>query len=469
MAAGGSFDEVIVAVSSSVPLAGQAARCILRLSGTGALQAAHSQLTEPVAATDRQIVDCTVRIGQHIRLPAKLYYFAAPRSYTGQEMVELHLWASEALVNALLEQFCQTATPPVRLAKPGEFTQRAFLNGKLDLMQAEAVAHLITSASQLQLTAAQQLLSGHFSQTIQQIQQALLDALCRIEAELDFSDQDIGLLDTAELAGRLASEADRLQRLLDHAVQQEHLLDLPTVGLAGLTNAGKSALFNALLATERSIVSDRPATTRDVLTEVLTLPHCQAVLFDCAGFLPPDVPAGLLDELAHQAASAALKNAALTLFCVDISQPDCQAAATVLRHTALGGKVITVATKSDLVEAQTAQQRLAALREAGMPEPIVLTSAKTGQGLEILRQWIQTLLASAPAGEDRLTLNQRHRRHLTQALEAITAAAAQLRAGHLELAALMLRCAHSALTGLEYENISEDILERIFSQFCIGK
>lgn len=466
-----SLDDVIVAISSGLPLAGDAGRCIARLSGAGALAAANAALVEPVAPTDRQIVPCRLRIGRYIVLPAMLYYFAAPRSYTGQETVELHFWAAADVAAALIEQWTCPANgaPAARLAKPGEFTQRAFLNGKLDLMQAEAVAHLIACGSQTQIHAAQTLLSGRFSQTVSNIAETVMGLLCQIEADLDFSDQDIPAVDIDIAAQQAQQLAGQIQRILDGSVQQEALLDLPTAGLAGLTNAGKSALFNALLARPRSIVSDRQATTRDVLPELLDLPHSRCILFDCAGFFDQPTDGLSLDALAIAAARHALASAALILFCVDISQSDWRASARLFEQMPKNGAVLVVATKADAADARTIARRLDDLRGAGFPEPIALTSAKTGQGIDALRRQIQAVLAARPAPDDRLSLNARHRQHLQTAADALAAAAADLRAGRQDAAAMLLRQARLALAGLEYGQISEEILDRIFSQFCIGK
>ena len=227
-----------------------------------------------------------MRINDTLAVDAHLYLFFAPHSYTGEDLAEIHVYASACLVEALVQDLLARGLRP---AGPGEFTARAYLNGKLDLAQAEAVNEVISSSNRLQLEAAEKLLGGRLTKAADEIRSALLDVLSLIEAGLDFSGEDIEFIGAQEAAGGWPRFSKSLEELLAGSIRYETLMDLPAVGIAGAPNAGKSSLLNALLGWERSIVSPQPKTTRDVLSGVLTTDRFQCVLFDCAGLvLEPD-------------------------------------------------------------------------------------------------------------------------------------------------------------------------------------
>jgi len=363
-----------------------------------------------------RLVTGSVAIDAELKIDAQLYLFLSPHSYTGDDVAEIHIHTNRAVTEVLIGNLLGRG---LRMAGPGEFTARAYLNGKIDLAQAEAVNEIIVSSNAFQLAAAEKLLSGRLSETTAKVRSSLMDCLSLIEAGLDFSGEDIELETGAEVIERLLGVKEQLEQLLSGSIRYESLIDLPAVGIAGAPNAGKSSLLNKLLGKERSIVSHRRKTTRDVLTALCTLAHCRCVLFDCAGLvLCPDPirdpplevrrqlltgdPTGkvsngadnVLDELAQQAAIEALRNSAVVVFCIDISKgPRHKTQDTRLKTQdtrrktqdfglwteeislwslvwGLGSSgLIPVATKCDLVSEQVLSNRLAELNELFGPAP----------------------------------------------------------------------------------------------------
>jgi len=249
------------------------------------------------------------------------------------------------------------------------------------------------------------------------------------------------------------------------------------VGIAGDPNAGKSSLLNKLLSKERSIVSHKRKTTRDVLTALCTLEHCRCVLFDCAGLLRR--PENILDELAQQAAIEALRNSAVVVFCVDISKADWSEDISI-RELIKPKILIPAATKCDLLSKQVLSNRLAELNELFGIE-LLVTSTETGTGLELLRETIDRKIIELEPGfgipfsesvQSSVALTARHKQVITEAIENVSESISELRAGNDEVTAMMLRAAYQAISGIESAtggHVDEQILEQIFSRFCIGK
>ncbi len=463
----GDLNDTIVAVAGV-----GGARVIVRVSGDAALGVCGRVLAEPLGEPARGIYARRIRPAAGLEIDVRLYVFRAPRSYTGQDVVEIHFAGSrvvaEAVVTALLE-----AGAAVRTAGPGEFTARAYLNGKMDLSQAEAVAELVAGSNRFQLAAAQRLLAGRLSETAAALREQMLDVLSLVEAALDFSQENIEFITRDQAAGRLRRVRQALAQLLAGSIQYEAAVSMPSVGIAGAPNAGKSSLLNALLGRRRSIVSQRPRTTRDVLSGPLALGRGQCVLFDCAG-LVVDCE-GILDELAQAAAIGALSHADAVVFCVDASKGEY---AEDLRVRALVGceRVIYAATKADLVDGGTLLSRLQML-EQRFGGAFTAVSAISGDGLEALKARVdgEVVAASRVAGDgggETVVLTARHRAAVSDATEDIDRAMEELADGRDEVAAMLLRSAHQSLTAIEAPgggNIDEQVLSRIFGRFCIGK
>lgn len=462
-----SMEDTIAAVSTAAVPVGAAGRTIVRVSGPEAYRVIAALLSEPVQFGKNRVVECGVRLDEDLVIAGRLYCFVEPHSYTGQDLCELHLEAGAPVVEALMERLFRQARP----AGPGEFTQRAYLNGKVDLTQAEAVAEIIAAANMAQLEAAQRLLQGRFSETIGAVRDRILDLLGQLEAGLDFSEEEIEFVSSGEAQEQVAGFIAPLEGLLEGSVRCERIIDLDSVGLAGVPNAGKSSLLNALLGRARSIVSAEEATTRDVLTGVLGLGRVDCVLFDCAGLMPAERQKTLIDQLSHEASLEALNGAGVVVFCVDAAREDFAADVRMREQIAATG-VIYAATKTDLLTENELRQRLKKLRSAFGAEFLAI-SAKTGAGLDNLRDGIESgllaLRAKDAERQDRQAINQRHRQHLEEAVKALENCAEEIDNESQEVAAMFLRQAYEVLGGLERENVDEAILERIFSRFCIGK
>ena len=464
--------DTIVAVSS--PSSGQ--RVIVRITGPDTIDKCKQIFSPPISEGKSGLISGSVAIDGELSVDAKLYLFLAPHSYTGDDVAEIHIHTSPGVTEALIGNLLSSG---LRMAGPGEFTARAYLNGKIDLAQAEAVNEIIVGSNKFQLAAAEKLLAGRLAQTTAQIRSAMMDQLSLIEAGLDFSGEDIEFITCSEAARTLAQIKDDLEQLLSRRYGDESVIDLPSAGIAGTPNAGKSSLLNKLLGKERSIVSDQRKTTRDVLTGLLTLRHCRCVLFDCAGLiLEPD---NILDELAQQAAAEALRNSSVVVFCIDISKTDYSEDVAI--HKLIEPKaLIPVAAKSDLLTENMLTDRLAELNKLFATE-FIPTSAETGSGVERLRKTIDMKLIEATLGpavksaalpfaetlESGLALTARHRQAVTEAIENISESISELKAGNDEVTAMMLRTAYQAISNIEQETIDEQILEKIFSRFCIGK
>jgi tRNA modification GTPase len=459
-----NLNDTIVAVSS--PAGG--ARAVVRITGPATTEIYKKIFSPTISSLHIELVKGYVAIDSELEIDAVLYLFLAPHSYTGDDVAEIHLNAGAAIIETLMNNLL--TTHKVRMAGPGEFTARAYLNGKIDLAQAEAVNEIIVSSNTFQLAAAQKLLEGRLGQTTEMLRSAILDCLSLLEAGLDFSDQTIEFLTTDAAVDKLMSIKENLENLLLEDKRLASVIDLPAVGIAGIPNAGKSSLLNKLLGAERSIVSHERKTTRDVLAGELTLRHCRCVLFDCAGLLTQSE--SVLDRLAQQAAFEALRNSAVVVFCVDISKDDWTEDNTVRRFIEMKS-MVPIATKCDLVPKDDLADKLRKLQRLFGSE-LLPTSAQIGTGLESLRETIDKKLIenyefSQVSG---VALIARHRQAVTEAIENIDSAAKELKAGNDEITAMMLRVAYQCIGDIKqpgFLDVDEQILQNIFSRFCIGK
>ncbi len=446
------LNDTIVAVSSPT----SEKEVIVRITGPKTIDKVAQIFSPRIANTQRGLIRGSVAVDDELRIDAKLYLFLAPHSYTGDDVAEIHIYTNPSVTGALMGRFLGTG---LRMAGPGEFTARAYLNGKMDLSQAEAVNEIVVSSNKFQLAAAEKLLSGRLAETTAEVRERLMDYLSLIEAGLDFSGEDIEFITRPKAVERLVEIKEQLEQLLSGNISYESVIDLPAVGIAGAPNAGKSSLLNKLLGKERSIVSHRHKTTRDVLTGVFTLPHCQCVLFDCAGLLIQ--PDDILDELAQQAAIEALRNSNVVIFCADISKNDWSEDAAI-RKLIEPKFLVPVATKCDLPSEQILFDRLTALNESFSTD-FLPTSAQSGSGIELLRQTIDGKLTEKFDVQQTggVALTARHRKAVTEAIDHVSESIRELNAGNDEVAAMMLRAAWQAVSDIEQPgaaHIEEQIL-----------
>jgi len=467
------LNDTIVAISSPMP--GQ--RAIVRISGPETVDICRQLFSGPIFKARNGILSGCIAVDSELKVDANLYLFLTPHSYTGDDIAEIHIDTNPAVAEALMSNLLSRG---LRMAGPGEFTARAYLNGKMDLSQAEAVNEVVVSSNTFQLAASEKLLAGRLGQTTSRIRSELMDCLSLIEAGLDFSGEDIEFISRAEAVERLTQINNELEGLLKGSISYEEVVDLPAVGIAGAPNAGKSSLLNKLLGTERSIISEVRKTTRDVLTGVLTLAHCRCLLFDCAGLIAK--PDGILDKLAQQAAIEALRNSSVVVFCVDVAKADWYEDISI-RTLVEPRLLIPVATKSDLLSEETLAKHLGELNELFVAE-FFPTSVLTGTGINLLRETIDRKILELTVGRGRggqvpeqistIALTTRHKQAVTEAIENVIEATNELKGGNDEVGAMMLRAAYQGLYDIESATgeggrADKQILERIFSRFCIGK
>lgn len=379
-------------------------------------------------------------------------YFAGPRSYTGEDVVEFQAHGSPVLLNRLLRRCIALGA---RLARPGEFTERAFVEGKLDLAQAEAVADLISAGSEAAARAARRSLDGEFSRRVDALAEQLTQLRMYIEAALDFPDEDIDFLAAPELRRQLAGASDSLARLLRDAERGKRLMDGTHVVIVGAPNVGKSSLLNALAADERAIVSDIAGTTRDLVRENLSLDGVAMTLVDTAGLR--DSPDSIEAE-GMRRARAELARADIVLAVVDAR--DAGSDRGLAEELGAAARVLWVHNKCDLDGG-------GAGRPAGGDGEHLWLSTRTGEGIEALRDRLRGLAAGEGGGS--FSARARHLEALGLAVVHLAQADAQLSADNAELAAEELRQGQLALGQITGQLDADALLGRIFSGFCIGK
>jgi tRNA modification GTPase len=382
-------------------------------------------------------------------------YFPAPASYTGEDVLELHAHGSPVVLEALVTRAQELGA---RRARPGEFTERAYLNGRLDLAQAEAVADLIDAGSLAAAQAATRSLQGEFSRQVQGLATALLDIRAFVEAAIDFPEEEVDFLADAALVARLQQARDRFAALDGQARQGQLLTEGITVVIAGAPNAGKSTLLNRLAGYEAAIVTDQPGTTRDLIRERILIDGMPVHVIDTAGLRETT---DAIEREGVRRGAAEMARADQVLFVVDASTEPGAVANTEARAQLPPGVPVTVVlNKMDLVDAA----RLATLRGD------VQVSALSGAGIEQLRAHLKQAVGLQPVEAGTIAARARHLDALRRARVHVEAAMGQLsgrRAG--ELVAHELRAAHQALGEITGEVSSDELLGHIFSRFCIGK
>lgn len=382
-------------------------------------------------------------------------YFSGPHSYTGEDVVELQAHGNPYLLSQLLKR---CITLGARQARPGEFTERAFLNEKLDLAQAEAVADLILAGSEAAARAARRSLDGDFSKRVHEVEQGLVNLRVYIEAALDFPEEEIDFLAAPELQTRLQNVQRNLSELLAEAQRGKRLLDGVHVVIVGAPNVGKSSLLNRLAGEERAIVTDIAGTTRDVLRESITLDGVVITLVDTAGLRDT---ADVVEQEGIKRAHRELIDADLALAVLD--DRDAESSARELRTSLVGvPKILWLHNKCDLSGQAVHEQE----REDGKH---LWLSAKSGQGFDGLRQALRDAAGLNETDAGSFSARSRHIEALERAGSALALAAQQLAFKQGELAAQELRDSHHALGEITGQMDADALLGKIFTSFCIGK
>jgi tRNA modification GTPase len=444
------FDDTIAAVATPPGRGGVA---IVRLSGPdlaglatvllGHLPAPRQAVYGAFLSADGEPIDHGIAI-----------YFPAPRSYTGDDLLELHCHGNPLITDQLLRRALQLGA---RLAGPGEFTQRAFLNGKMDLLQAEAVADLIESSTDLALRSARHSLEGAFSQQIDALAQSLIQARVHVEAALDFSDEDIDYLDQLGLGQIVADSLGTLERLLAQTRQGVILREGYSVVLAGRPNSGKSSLLNALSGRDSAIVTDIPGTTRDILREPIQIDGMPLHIIDTAGLRQTDDP---VESEGVRRAQAHLAKADRILLLLDVGNP---ASAQLDIALPSGIPITHIHNKIDLSGHQPGLQETAG-------HTAIYLSAKTGAGMGALHSHLKQAAGFQQSeGEGLFIARRRHLDALERSRGHLLEAQALCRQANAELLAEQLRLAHDALGEITGTVSADELLGQIFSRFCIGK
>jgi tRNA modification GTPase len=466
--------DPIVAIATA---SGRGAVGIVRVSGRDVqplIDAICGQALKPRHATHLPFLDAD---GTPIDRGLALY-FPAPNSYTGESVLELQAHGGPVVLQLLLAR-CLTAAAQIdpatgrarlaglRLAEPGEFTERAFLNDKLDLAQAEAVSDLIEASTEAAARSASRSLDGAFSREIDRVGDAIVRLRMLVEATLDFPDEEIDFLERADAAGQLSAIAASLDRVLARARQGALLREGVSVVLAGQPNVGKSSLLNALAGAELAIVTPIAGTTRDKVTETIQIEGVPLHVIDTAGLRETDAATDEVERIGIERSWGEIGRADAIVFLHDLTRVGTPAydeaeqhiAGRLHRHAQSARRILDVYNKADL---------------AAAPGEALAISATSGAGLEPLRRRLLALAgwhAEGEASEGVFIARARHLQALQQARGHLQQAADHLQAPEpaLDLLAEELRLAHIALQAILGAFTPDDLLGEIFSRFCIGK
>lgn len=457
-----SPEDTIVAIATPP---GRGGIGVVRLSGPAAHTIARLLITDERPLAPRHATLTLVRrstrggpekTGSHAGEAideAVVVYFPAPASYTGEDVVEVSVHGSPCVLRALLEA---AMTAGARLAEPGEFTLRAYLNGRMDLMQAEAVADLIDAVTPLQARTAFDQLQGTLTREIGELDGALFELIARLEASVDFPEEGYHFVDPGALAQAIDSIADRMSKLLAQARRGRLVREGLQIAIVGEPNVGKSSLFNALVGVGRAIVTDVPGTTRDLVSETVDLDGLRVTLVDTAGVRETD------DVVESEGVARSIRAACvsdLTLVVADGSRPDGATGVDACSQKTVNKRLIVI-NKCDLAQAWSRTDAIS-------------VSAQTGAGLDQLRRRIAAALDAEPVVDRPEITNVRHIELVRSAHGALIRAKDALHAagGSLseEFVLADLQEARGALEEVTGKRASSEVLAHIFERFCIGK
>jgi tRNA modification GTPase len=445
-----TLNDTIVAISTPP---GRGGLGVVRMSGRDAAKIAarilRGAVLEPWRASMAELLDAEGRAVDQVVVT----FFQAPRSYTAEDLVEISCHGSPVVLRHAVER---ALVAGARLAEPGEFTLRAFLLGRIDLPQAEAVRDLIDATTLYQARIAAQQAGGSVSRRIAPLKEQLLELIALLEAGIDFAEDDISVAPPAEILRRLAPVRAGVRQLAESFQYGAMVREGLTLALVGRPNVGKSSLFNRLLERDRAIVTDIPGTTRDLVSETAAIAGIPVKLYDTAGIRQS---AELVENLGIERSYQAMADCDLTLVVVDLSQPLDEQDRALIARAERQGRHLLVGNKADLAHGPLADSAIA-------------VSALTGEGIPRLRELI--LEAIAPKGvfeqETGFITSLRHEQLLRDAVTYLEKAAAAVESAipH-EMLLLDLYAALRPIDAITGATTADDILNRIFSTFCIGK
>lgn len=459
------MEDTIAAIATGI---GEAGVAVVRVSGADAIAVAARAFASRRSVALTEVRSHTLTYGwvQHpdgtVVDEALAAVMRGPRSYTGEDVVELHTHGGYVAARRALQAVLDAGA---RLAEPGEFTRRAFLNGRLDLAQAEAVIDIIRSRTDRSMEAAVMQLRGELSEAVGRLRNRLLEMTADLEADIDFPELELEVQTMESVGAGCREVLAEIDRMLSGARQGKLLREGIRVVIAGRPNVGKSSLLNRLVRENRAIVTDIPGTTRDVIEEWVNLHGMPVILVDTAGIRAD--AADLVERMGVERSREALGRADLILLVVDAT-----AGVTAEDQAVAGGlpgavPVMAVANKMDAAPGFG----VGALAALGTVAESVAVSAETGLGMEALEERIVALAAGGPLrSQDLLVANARHEELLGKARQHVEGALEALDQGlGSDLVSIDLRAAWQDLGMITGETVGEDLLDQIFSRFCIGK
>jgi tRNA modification GTPase len=447
-----NLNETIVAISTPP---GRGGIGVVRLSGSESLRIARSILRrpgdlQPRVASVADLLDESGDTVDHV----VVIWFPGPRSYTAEDVVEISCHGAPVVLRFCVERAVRAGARP---AEPGEFTLRAYINGRIDLLQAEAVRELIDATTLYQARVAASQADGSVSRRLAPVKKDLLDLIALLEAGIDFAEDDIDVAPPEAILNRLSTVRSAVDALIRSFRYGKLVFGGFTLAIVGRPNVGKSSLFNRLLQQDRAIVTDIPGTTRDTVSETASLEGIPVKLIDTAG-----IRAGqdVIETLGIERSFQALADADLSLVVLDSSDALTDDDRSLLERAAQSGRHLVLANKWDKASG------------ASMPESAIRVSALTGEGIEGLRQAILHAISpeSGPEQEAGFITSVRHEQLLREAAEALGNTERAVHAGipH-EMLLLDLYAALTPVDAITGATTADDILNRIFSTFCIGK
>lgn len=426
---------------------------IIRVSGSDVTNIAKQIINRPLKAKFALFTTFSDEDGSIIDSGITLY-FPAPASYTGEDVLELQAHGGAIILDILLKRVLSLGA---RMARPGEFTERAFLNNKIDLAQAEAVADLIESSTEQSARSAQKSLQGLFSRQINEMVNQLTELRAYVEAAIDFVDEEIDFLSDGMVESKIENIANQIQTILNTAYQGRLLRDGYTIVLAGKPNAGKSSLLNALAGHDAAIVTDIAGTTRDVLREKIQIDGMPLHIIDTAGLRESDNP---VEKEGIRRAHEEIKKADEILLLIDVKDPEHQ---SIVASFSSDAHITKIYNKIDLLGIDPE------INQSAQGTQIYL-SLRTGQGMELLKQHLKESAGFKGNNENVFIARRRHIEALQKSLNFVQSALMQLKTSKAgELVAEDLKLAQQGLTEITGEFSSDDLLGKIFSSFCIGK
>ncbi|MFH1226949.1 MAG: tRNA uridine-5-carboxymethylaminomethyl(34) synthesis GTPase MnmE [Planctomycetota bacterium] len=448
-----SPDDTIIAIAT--PL-GNSLKGIIRLSGPktfGIIRSSFSpRITSKQYKARGKVVEGKLQLND-ITVPVACYLMKAPRSYTREDMIEIHTIGSGAMLQEVIRHFLAKG---VRLAHPGEFTKRAYLNGRINLSQAEAVLDIIKSRNERELSLANKQIENHFANGITAIANRLFDLAGRIELALDFSDQDIEIIRPGEIKSSVQNTVQQLGSMLKFQTQSQACKDGIICVLCGRANAGKSSLFNRLVPDKKNIVSPVAGTTRDYIEGICNYRSKRFRIFDTAGLSGASTN---LSKQSRELTNQTLRSADICIIVIDGHQSSAGNNLTLPKNRGYA-KTITVINKYDLgVKSKNYSKKTESIR----------TSARTGYGITALKKALVGLVSNnqIDRSSSDITVNSRHRECLNKCLSILKHSLITF--NNYELVALDIREALNNLEQIVGRTPANELLDNIFSRFCIGK